>query len=934
MHTFKICSFPFRSYSAATKLLTVVAQLSFLTASAVQAAPVTVRFEPPAIEAQPICSNRAPDRELIAWWETWDESSLQGRNAADVQREIRRLRELDPVRWYDKIDAAITILPSISAAFTEERASLDRIELMLAAGKSRDLETLGLVGRLLETSSTASPRIKLALSRYLRQGQGIAPDETRGMSLLVDAAFGGNADALLEIVNLQEGGKAVPGWQTAPELAVTMAFGALVGQVDPLICDRVSRIAAEYRNGDVVARDITLSERWYRFAADLGDTEAAWKVAELHMRAEDLAKDNTILVKYLAQAAAAGEPYMALAYGRLYEVGALVPKDLERAKEIYLKAAQSGDRGAEMRLAQFLKTRLDDRIAPLDPADRASTEVQLRQVLDVLVVRDDAPSWVLVDLAKRGLDSKGRWAGQALAEPLLERALALEDSKARELLANLRLSPDAELADFYVQVDQLIEAVRISGMIKPMDDLHDAFLCRAPDAPRIEEATYWRDAERASGNAPLKYDYAGLAALAANPDPQIVAALQTEALYGRSAGLAKYLVYLDLSGADKSQQGFWEGFARRFPMVNTSLARLYADTGRPELVDKALLLLARAVNDGDRSAELEYARLLLTAKASPSDADRSTARALLLPLAEAGNGAAMRLLPVADPVKWPDEAAVVADFVQAIDDRGDFEALIFALPHAKDKSNLYLTRAAIVTECTFEQAAELMDVLARTGNAEALDRWTKIAASLVETDAWRMTAFADRLLRQAPQDPAPAFTYYATAWEAGSYTAGLRLLNHASDHTGPRHDPLMAADLYAALSEMADPGQLVSLLARLRKDDPAIIALTKDRIDPVRLYLRAAEVGEPVAMREYGLVLLDEAATEAATVEAAGWLGRAAEAGDGQAMVEYAQLLALGVGVPASREDALYWLDLAARTGVEQAERLSKSLNAEKVESQ
>jgi hypothetical protein len=258
---------------------------------------------------------------------------------------------------------------------------------------------------------------------------------------------------------------------------------------------------------------------------------------------------------------------------------------------------------------------------------------------------------------------------------------------------------DADVAQFHVQVDPLIEAVRISGMIKPMDDLQDALICRAPDAPRAEEAAHWCKAKRASGKSPVTYDDAQLQAIAADVDPQ---------------------------------------------------------------------------------------------------------------------------------------------------------------------------------------------------------------------------------------DQTRAFDAYETAWKAGFYRAGMRLLGHASDANSMRHEPVRAADLYADLSPQDDPGQVVSLRARLRKDDPSISTLTRDRIDPAALCQHAALAGEPVAMRDYGLIFLDTAQTEAATSEAADWLARASKAGDGQAKVRYAQLLALGVGVDALGKNALYWLAIAADKGIKPAERPSNSLTADK----
>ncbi len=157
-------------------------------------------------------------------------------------------------------------------------------------------------------------------------------------------------------------------------------------------------------------------------------------------------------------------------------------------------------------------------------------------------------------------------------------------------------------------------------------------------------------------------------------------------------------------------------------------------------------------------------------------------------------------------------------------------------------------------------------------------------------------------------------------------TAGLRLLSYSSDVKGRRFDAARSADLYAALVEKADARQLVTLLGRLRKEDPAIVAGTAGRIDPARLYRRAAEQGEPTGMREYGLIVLAGASSADAAAEAALWLARASEAGDGPAMVEYAQLLALGIGVPASRDQALVWLNRAAALGVDRAEMLTRTL--------
>jgi TPR repeat protein len=86
---------------------------------------------------------------------------------------------------------------------------------------------------------------------------------------------------------------------------------------------------------------------------------------------------------------------------------------------------------------------------------------------------------------------------------------------------------------------------------------------------------------------------------------------------------------------------------------------------------------------------------------------------------------------------------------------------------------------------------------------------------------------------------------------------------------------------------------------------PSIIALAKT--DAVWLK-RAADVGEPEAMRLYATTLTDPG-------DAARWFKSAAEAGDVPAMTETGRRFESGIGVAADREAALKWYRLAAKKG-------------------
>jgi len=183
----------------------------------------------------------------------------------------------------------------------------------------------------------------------------------------------------------------VDGWDIEPELAVNMAFGSLVGVLDEGICDRISRVAREYDDGEVVVKDPQLSMAWYRFAADLGDTAAAWEVAELNLLSEKIVKDNEVLLKYLKKAADGGNMSAILEMGRLYAEGALLPRDRKKAFDYFKQAEAAGNQAGIIKQAQLLEQTKDR-----SPEDAAAYEDLLRQ----LIARNDPPPWAFTRLAR------------------------------------------------------------------------------------------------------------------------------------------------------------------------------------------------------------------------------------------------------------------------------------------------------------------------------------------------------------------------------------------------------------------------------------------------------------------------------------------------------------------------------------------------------
>lgn len=881
--------------------------MCILTGAAAFAETVTLEFQPPEIARDPICIAGLADEQLEAMWSSWAGDALPDRTPDLIRRDMKRLTELDAVKWFDIIEKVYALMPTVDSQFGPDKAMLERTGLLIAAGRLKELTNQRLIDQLLSSKQGGSPRMLNTLSDYLMQGTGIKQDKEKAISMLVAAGYGGNADALLKIVALQQAGSQVQGWDVPQDIAVTMAFGALVGKLDPLICDRVSRIAHEYMDSTIVTRDVALAETWFKFAADLGDTSAAWKVAEMHMRSEDLAKSNDVLVKYLTKAADGGLPFAQVTLGRAYELGALVPQDIDHARALYAASAKYGDRAGVVRNVLFLQAQAK--------ADRAK-QPEYRAALAELAKRDDAPGWAYIGLAEVVLEKKGRWAGEEEAVALLEKAAALSDPGAAKMLTPIRFRHAKSSAEFYEIIDEVMETVHLNGEIDPMNGLKSAFTCRSPAAPQRDEANYWRDISAATGTKTVEFSPEDLLQLIARPDVQEIARLQTQALYGRPTAIAQYMAVLQRTDAPLVQIKFWQDYARRFEHVALSrgqLERKFARIGQ-NIGDPATYLRI-AIAEGDATAAIDLSEMLMESNPQLFGPE---ATAALLPLAARGNGAAMVLLQQTNPEKFPDARAVYDAYAQVIEDRGDFDAIMLAIPFLTtlDTVEDYKSRAKTLTDCSFDQVMLMVRTMGAIGDAKTFAQWMDIAEFLSESDSWRMVKMGDTLRQFGDaRTVTDQIEFFEVGYKAGSITAIHRLLETFSKPGTATYNPGRSADLFVDLVGRVDVAEVPHILQRIASSPPAISAAVYTKINVEALYLTSANAGSAEAMLELGKLIRIRAISADDLEMATDWIGKSANLGDVDAMVAYADALAFGIGVEASREKALVWLGKAAEAG-------------------
>ncbi len=875
---------------------------------------INVRFMPPDIEIPKtsVCAPRIRDEDTIADWTSWDGKTLSKRDVYATMRDMNRLRDIDAKRFEKIISRVQELLPTIKPNYTEVDALFDKVKLMLAMGESGKVREQGLVKKLLAIKDHSAGVLN-TLSDNLIEGKGIDADRTAGLTLKIKAAYGGNPDAILDLARMSINGENVGNWDIEPELAVNMAFGSLVGILDQGICDRVARIAREYDGGGKnVKADPAVSLAWYRFAADLGDSYAAWKVAEYNLLSEKIAKDNTVLVKYLTMAADGGNMTAILELGRAYAEGAIVSPDREKALYYYRMAEKAGNQAGLAKQAQLFEETKD-----ASPQDAATYEASLHQLIE----RESPPPWAFTRLARLIQTRDGVWQSMPQAKALLTRATEKGDVEGRKDLVDILLREAPDTATLNEATDLLTDSVVNDGEINAIAKLQRIYLCLQPGGPDITSASYWANIEAGAGNKSLMLDTAQVEKLPELKDPIIIAALQTQALYGRASALALYQRYLKSAGYSDQILKFWQTRAeiQRGATVESALLEFKQNVVKRKFQDarRSIRLTGEAMS---ADAGLSFARFLI--ENYPSDKDSTNlAFDILKPLANQGFGRAVRLLEEVDGARTGSTASVRETYAEAMRQRGDMVAQLLLAESASDKStrDKYYQRAIGSQRCDYDDSMSLAEFAMRNYRPDAT-RWLSIAAYIAGDDQWRKVKIADMYMSlNTPGSTKTALAMYGEARAKGEPSAYYRLVKYYANSGTDAYDPHAASDIFVDLVENSDPATVPEKLLMLSNMKAEIRRQVSLKVDIKALYERSAETGQPVAMRELAKLIQADSEDGHAAAKAFAWLKQAAEAGDSEAMYRLSQSYAFGTGTKPSLEEAQLWMRKAAEAGYPEA---------------
>jgi TPR repeat protein len=876
--------------------------------------PIDVRFMPPDIEIPKtaVCAPRIGDEDVITYWNNWDRKALPKRSIYETTRDMNRLRDIGAKRFEKIISRMQELLPSIKPNYSEIDALFDKVKLMLALGQSDEVRKQGLIKKLLATKDL-STGIANTLADYLMEGKGIDADRAAGLNLKIEAAYGGNTDATLDLARMSKNGEKVDKWEIEPELAVNMAFGSLVGILDEGICDRVGRIAREYDGGgDIVKANSAVSLAWYRFAADLGDSYAAWKVAEYNLLSEKIVKDNQVLLKYLTMAANGGNMTAILELGRTYAEGSIVAQDRQKALFYYGIAEKAGNQVGLVR-----QIRLHEETKDTSVEEAAAYEAGLRKVIE----RKSPPPWAFTRLARLIQARDGFWQTIPQVRTLLEKAVEKGDVEGRKDFVDLLLREAPDPAALVKATDLLTDSVVNHGEINAIAKLERIYLCLNPTGPELASAAYWASTEDSAGNESLVLDTSQIEKLSQLQDPLVIATLQTQALYGRASAMALYRRYLESTGRSEQVLNFWQTRAetQRGATVEAALLQFKQRLAKGKL-SQARQSIPLGSEEISPDAGLSFARFLIENYASDKDS-LELAKRILQPLAAQGFGRAVRLIEEVEAAQSHSTSSTRDTYSEAMQRRGDMAAQLLLAETASDDAtrDKYYRRAIGSQRCDYDDSMSLAEFAIRKYPQDAT-RWLTIATHIAADDQWRKVKIGELYLSLNTQEATKtALQMFGEARGKGEAAASYRLVKYYADSRSDAYNPRAASDIFVALLQHSDTATMPEKLLTLSSMKPEIRRQVSLRVDIKALYQRSAETGQPVAMRELAKLMQADSKDGRAAGKAFAWLKQAAEAGDSEAMYRLSQSYAFGTGTKPSLDEAQLWMRKAADAGYPEA---------------
>ena len=872
-----------------------------------------IAFLPPPISVTDVCiAAPAEPKEDDLETGTEDDYLTNNQRIRFLNRDIRRLKNEDADKWFDFIGSLLTRLHQVDDRMTELDLWMERIELYIAANRLDELEQSGLINQVLTQKEEMSAGQLLTLAHYYLSGTGVAQDNQTGQELIHLSALAGNPDALFELAELQIAGELIQSWNAPLDLTITMAMVGILGEMDRGVCRRAERIAEIFRIGKVVAANQEMAMAWTQFAADLGSASAAWRIVEHHMNADDASKDNDEMLHYLQLAVERGIGIEAEQAEQLKVAGDIDEEEL-RTILGYNYSEETGRERPSITTYFRLVVNIDDETIEGD----GPYLNYLREISQLPHV----PGNIFTRLGKEVFIRHGRWAGEAEAMQHFERAAAMGDPEGMRLLANRLIRYRDDPAQVNRAVNLLTRAVQQYGLMEAMDDLDALYRCQVNEAPRLTEADYWAENYRATQHETPYINPNDLVAMGRFREPEMLGLIQSQALTRRIQATAYYLERLQRSeAATQRADALWARWANRSDQTLEAFAELeFALAESPVVRDRAVEFFRRVYLNNGVTTALDLAIALVEHNGRDEDIAVEIIE-LLNKASHRGEGASIRLMSrlLAD-VRSEEE--IYAEFADIIEDRGDFLALMFAIPHLPpEKLDDYIDRAVSLMNCGTKDSDELGDAYAIWRLPELSYHWRNIGLHFEGGHTLSRLRLTNEQMEMYAEGRAPdAVTVTERALAEGESIAAFELYQLLANPDLESYDPQKAAQVYLDIVALNNPDDLTWLIESFRLSSDEIRSEIEILYDITRIFETAIDRGDSQMRFEYAMVLRERARSAQELTESIDLLRTAAINGSVSAMREYGRVLGYGLGVPRDSSEAALWLSQADEMGDPQA---------------
>ncbi len=874
-----------------------------------------LEFLPPDFPPTDIC--RAPAEQVDADETRVGEGGGDEQTDEDIKawvsylkRDIRALTRLDANGHLGFIEDLIDLRTEIDPAFESADAAFARIGLYIDAGRIEEIKEEGVIEGLVRMSDDLSQSERVQLGQYFMTGTGVERDALRGEQMLAAEAFKGNANALLAILRLQLSGAELEEWFETPERTAVLAFGGKLGQLNRGLCGRAEFIAEAYLDGDLLKPNAELALAWRKFAADQGGQRAAWRVVEHMLNADVSAYSDDSIIHYLQLAVDDTYAVDANDIDALRDVGAT---RADRIADVLSRMhGHSNGRTARPAMPFFeLDITLDEGLEDTGPH---------LTYLETITEFNNVPGLIWTRLADEILLRSGRWKGEEKAVEALEKAVEAGDPAAFVKLARMKLRDGHRDGASSMAEQLLLDAVDLHGHAPALVALDGYHRCVGVGTPSSRESKHWSASVKASAARPLSIDVQDYENFSATIAPEVAGLLQSRALRGSTTDTPSFLRRLenDPSVSDEALRYWSQRVSFSKKAIENYAVDAYEVAADPSEAAVAVDFARRVYLANGPSMALDLAVILVEyAGRSPEIADE--VRQLLTNAASRGEGAAIRLL---HRLSGADDDSIYQQYADVIDQRGDFLALMFAMPFVDDVTfEDYANRAVAEMRCGTKDVAEMADAFAHRGDAERALHWLRVGLSIEGGHSMSRMRIA---LQKMDMFDTPQLAMVDRTSLGGSL-ADIQVAYHRVSFLGS--DSFNRSAAARILTEaLASDDEAVRRWAygAFNAAEAGIAREMRDMVNIEDVLSSAARSGLSEAQHAYAIHLRAKAQNFEQLANANAWLETAAEAGHGQAMVDLAYGYAHGVGVARDPKLALIWLRRAEAQAVPGAQDLAR----------